>query len=179
MLLLNKYHLLICCLAFPIISWAQTPEVKNGKYKYRFENGKKQRIEKYKQGKKHGTFKFWNEEGKKKMQYGYKNDLLSGKYCVWTDGQLTELRNYEEGKYHGWIKKWNTKGVLQEACEYEHGLKNGNCSQFHYGGEPDWEKTFVHDSMTTHKVYPLHEVERLWVLFEKDSAIISPSFSKN
>lgn len=141
---LNRYILILWCLSLCVSALAQS-----GKQIERYENGQKKSSRNYKNGTPKGTWKTWSEKG-----------------------QLTEKKHYKEGKLNGWFYRWSSSGVLLERCFYADGKKNGKCYNYHYTGEPDWEKDFVNDSMTTFTVFPKNEVAREWILFDPGKAEI-------
>lgn len=166
---LNSIFLLLAIILLGVEANAQE-EPLNGRVVKRYENGKKEMVAHYRNGKKHGRFKYWFDTGQIKQKSCYKNDQLQGKYTTWyKNGNLNEKKNYSDGKLDGWYILWTSSGKLLDKCHYVNDKRDGKCYNYHYGGQLNWEKTFANDSMLTYHLQPLNEIARQWLYFEQNS----------
>lgn len=167
-------NILPIALALFFGSMAAAQEKQDGRVVIRYENGQKEMVAHYRDGKKHGRFKYWFDTGQKKQKSCYKNDKLEGKYTTWyKNGNLNEKKKYDNGKLDGWYILWTSSGKLLDKCHYVDDKRDGKCYNYHYGGQLNWEKTFADDSVLTYHLQPLNEVARQWLYFNYNSTELS------
>ena len=96
------------------------------KYVEYYENGQKELVETYKDGKEDGKWTWWYENGQKNIERTYKDGKEDGKWTYWYDnGQKSVERTYKDGKSDGKWTYWYENGQKKEEVTYKNGERVG------------------------------------------------------
>ena len=94
--------------------WNYKDGKEDGLHTYWYENGKKKEEGTFKDGERDGLFTRWYENGKKSEVLTFKNGLPDGKYNEWhEDGQKYREQTFKDGKLIS-KKEWNEDGSVKE-----------------------------------------------------------------
>ncbi|MCW5521120.1 hypothetical protein J1N09_14825 [Aureitalea sp. L0-47] len=103
--------------------------VLNGPITYFHENGIKQKIGYYSNGKPNGKFSEYDEDDNLTASYSFKNGFLEGLAKIYENGQISEEKNYRKDELDGAIKNYyyNDQGELfvVEKGFFKDGKKHG------------------------------------------------------
>jgi len=117
--------------------------VKDGEWKYWYDNGQLYKKGQYDNGKKVGLWKEWRSDGIKDEEIEYLNDKKHGIYKEWdSSSQLETEGSYVNDKKNGLWQEWHSNGKLRRKGEYKVGLKIGSWKEWYSDGSKEEEEFY-------------------------------------
>ncbi|MCX6119943.1 MAG: hypothetical protein NT027_20600, partial [Proteobacteria bacterium] len=109
--------------------------VLEGEQTHYYENGKKERVEFYKKGKKQGMFTWFDTDGSKTCEVNYIDDKAQGVQKEWENGKLSRSIEFKDGLRHGKEVRYNAEGVTVLEANWLLGDEDGVVKKFTYTGK--------------------------------------------
>ncbi len=126
-----------------------TEGLRQGEWRYYYENGIQKEISFYKNDKVTGKTSIWFDNGILYRTLTYEADEKNGEETTWFyNGKLNSVIHYKADKKEGVAKYYNVKGYLKTVANYTNDLQEGEEIAYHENGTKESIAKYTNDLPT-------------------------------